>query len=362
MLKKDILYGLCVADLTDNDAKKIISILEVKKLFPLGNWSNEFLVEYLYNFWDWETSEYIQEKLLKKHGLHKRYVDRRQGAIKNYWRPYFSSKIKLTNITKADLKKFILSFSNKQQPASADGKNDIIRSGLLPLKYAYENDLIPMDITKGLHFFSDEKQERFILDEKTVAKLFSRQWENPIAELANKLALITGLRAGEIQALRQCDLFETYLTVNHSWNYVDGLKVTKNKKNRRALIPFGNVMIELKKLADSNPFTLNGEGYIFYATIPNKPQDGKYWLRELRKELRSMGETDEIIRQATFHGWRHLFTTHIRRNGYLADNIIQKITGHKTLEMLNHYSNHSLLEDDEKILLTTKEVFEPFLN
>ena len=39
---------------------------ETKKAIPLA--------EYLQNFWDWENSEYIREKLRKSHGIHRRYT------------------------------------------------------------------------------------------------------------------------------------------------------------------------------------------------------------------------------------------------------------------------------------------------
>lgn len=43
---------------------------------------------FLKNFWDYDNSPYIREKLRKKHSIHKRYVGRQSGAIKNYWKPY----------------------------------------------------------------------------------------------------------------------------------------------------------------------------------------------------------------------------------------------------------------------------------
>jgi integrase len=52
------------------------------------------------------------------------------------------------------------------------------------------------------------------------------------------LAMVTGMRAGEIQGLRVQDLGKDCLYIRHSWNRVDGLKTTKNneKPNGRSSI------------------------------------------------------------------------------------------------------------------------------
>jgi hypothetical protein len=41
--------------------------------------------EYLLNFWDWEKSDYIRERLRKNHGLHRRYATEMKAAVTKYW-------------------------------------------------------------------------------------------------------------------------------------------------------------------------------------------------------------------------------------------------------------------------------------
>ncbi len=58
-----------------------------------------------------------------------------------------------------------------------------------------------------------------------VRAIFGRKWKSLSTKLANILAVCTGLRAGEIQGLRKCDLGESCLYVKHSCNLADGSKI-----------------------------------------------------------------------------------------------------------------------------------------
>ena len=63
-------------------------------------------------------------------------------------------------------------------------------------------------------------RQRGILTVEEERTLFSHPglWQNPVAELANLTAAITGMRMGEIQAFRHCDVrLDGLLVVGHSW-------------------------------------------------------------------------------------------------------------------------------------------------
>ena len=49
-------------------------------------------VTYLTDFWDWEKSPYIKEKLRRNHGIHKRYATEMTGAVIRYWTPFLRAK------------------------------------------------------------------------------------------------------------------------------------------------------------------------------------------------------------------------------------------------------------------------------
>jgi integrase len=65
--------------------------------------------------------------------------------------------------------------------------------------------------------------------------------------------------------------------------------------------------------------------------------------------------SEKAAKVFTFHGWRHYFTTYMRKK--VDEKVLQKQTGHKTLEMLDHYSNHELADDREQLRLAQVETF-----
>ena len=89
---KSLLDALRLADLTLQDTAVIVDILKKKELLVSAVIKNDksdiSFSAFLANFWDYENSPYIREKLRKKHSIHKRYVARQSGAIKNHWQPF----------------------------------------------------------------------------------------------------------------------------------------------------------------------------------------------------------------------------------------------------------------------------------
>jgi integrase len=73
----------------------------------------------------------------------------------------------------------------------------------------------------------------------------------------------------------------------------------------------------------------------------------KILLYDLRKAMQSVGMSKETAKVYTFHGWRHFYTSYMRKK--VDEKLLQKQTGHKTLTMLDHYSNHEITGDRERV-------------
>ena len=137
----------------------------------------------------------------------------------------------------------------------------------------------------------------------TANRLMELEWDNDEAKIANELAMHTGMRAGEIQALTVDDLGEDEIYVRRSWSKYDGLKCCKNGEERSVPIPISHQLyLKLKMLADFNP---HDNGFIFYSTVKDKPMDSKQFNKYLKRALKEVGfENSEDI---CFHSWRHFF-------------------------------------------------------
>ena len=342
-----------------------------KKAIPISN--------YLLNFWDWNRSEYIQEKLRKNHGIHKRYTIEMMNLVRLYWLTYFKDKL-LGDITRNDVNEMVKHLQiivketekrieclrneepNKKiiikYPKSPKQKNKILKSCFIPIRYAFRNGDLDSDPTSGIIMFSGESKKRNILPFELVTKIFDQKWDDPRSKIANILAAITGMRACEIQALKIRDIGTDCIYVNNSWNSKDKLKPTKNNESRRVEVPFPWLIQALIELSKLNPHGINKESYIFWAAKDTtKPIEGDVFLRDLRKYLVKSGLSKEIADEYCFHGWRHFFTTYMKNKGKVEDKVLKCMTGHKSLSMLYLYSDHELNDEREKIQIAQKEIF-----
>lgn len=340
-----------------DNLERIVNVLKDAKYLESALVANSDatarLIEYQKAFWDFDASPYIREKLLHGQRIGKYHALDCQHRI-HYWEEYFGKDIKIGELTKKHIRDFSLWLAEKQVGGAHSEKNKdnykkrqispatingIMNAGCLPLKWAYLHDEIPTDPTKGLMRFSGQAKKRGILTESEVKKLFAIEWRGEREKIASVLAMTSGLRSGEVLALRREDIGEDRIFVRHSWSVEDGLKCTKTSKERIApLIP--SIREELLALADSNPHDPNG--FIFYGLLPDKPMVGNVLLDGLYDAMNTIGikEDERKARGLCFHSWRHYFTAKLAEK--LDARIVAHATGHETTEMLEHYANHEL--------------------
>jgi len=352
------------SELTQADAEFIISELKRRGLilscvFPGAPDAVRF-TDYLEEFWDWDRSPYIREKLRAEHSIHKIYVRGMLYNVRKYWLPFFSTEL-LGELTPKDIERLAdhLSVikSAKDQPLSNIRKNNIMAAGTIPLRWAYRKEKIAQDITRSLVHFSGKFKERIILTPEMAASVFSQNWEDERCKIANITAMVTGLRAGELQGLRTEDIGEDCLFIRHSWNPTDKLKTTKNNEGRVVEVPFPSVLNSLRYVASLNPHGASNESYVFWAGLyADKPMEQRLFIRALRHKLKALGIE---AKDFTFHGWRHFFTTYMRNK--IEDKLLQSQTGHKTISMLERYSAHQRTKDRDKIREAQREVFSSLL-
>jgi integrase len=357
------------ADVNRTDAEFIVKELQRRgflKTAVLANTKQDRdFVEFLSTFWDFDSSPYIREKLRKKHGIHRRYCPEQKGAAERYWKPAFAGRL-LGSITRQDVEAFVDVLDNAvvsvgkaratTRPMSSKRKNAVIQAGTIALSWAFNKEMIDRDVTRSVTWFSANSKERQILSPELAKAVFTVRWTDERARLANMLSMVTGMRAGEIQGLRVQDLGEDCLYVRHSWNRQDGLKTTKTNESRTVELPFPGIIQDLLNLAATNPHGKGMDGYIFWAgKLADKPMEATLFVEGLREALIQTGMGREAAEVYTFHGWRHYFASYMKDR--VTVKLLQSQTGHKTLVMLNHYSDHRIAGDRERIRQAQVETF-----
>lgn len=349
---KSVMYS----DLLNEDVNALLTNLKNRGIlsnYTLAQSRNSVsLLSFLLDFWTEEKSPYIAEKRRMGQSIGLTYINESKRMIMNYWAKFFSQDITLSEITRAKLKEFILYVDTFKIGWSR--KLKIYRAGSIALKWAYNDELLDRDITAGLASFYGKSDKREILTKEIAAALFSTKWENEMCQMINLIAMLTGMRCGEILALRKMDIGNNCLYVKHSWNRKEGLKTTKNGEERTVYFPFPSVIKKLLMIADANGGEM--EQFLFPAPkTDNKPIDMKLPNKTLRLQLQAIGLSKKESKKYCFHSWRHFYTT------YMSDKVnqraLQSQTGHKTVAMLEHYGNHQIENDIAAIESAQLEVF-----
>jgi len=331
---------------------RVVQALKDRGLFDIavvksGKGTVSF-TEFLEEFWDYEASPYIREKKAHGQSIGKRHCYESISRFNRYWQPAFQGR-NLNSITRQDLKDFSLSLAEGGlAPASI---NKIMAVGTTCLSWAFREGLIPADPTAGLVNFSGAVKKRGVLTPLEVQALFAARWKDKRAYIASLLACTTGMRSGEVLAVRQKDIGERTLNIRHSWSAYDGLKTPKNGEERRVpLLP--EVRVKLLELAQDNPH--GPEGYIFYGSLADKPVDRSVLLDGLHDALAGIG-IDAAARGIVFHSWRHYYAA--RMADRMTADQVSRVTGHKSRAVYEAYSDHITEENLEEVGRVGAEVF-----
>lgn len=77
------------------------------------------LLETLFNFWDFENSEYVKKRQLRGFEIKQRNCKEKLGIVRKYWATYFDEKRTVQSLTSRELDKFLLSL-RRDKGLSAD--------------------------------------------------------------------------------------------------------------------------------------------------------------------------------------------------------------------------------------------------
>ena len=345
---------------SNEDIVHILKILKSRKfiisaVLP-GTKKSIPLLAFLEAFWNYETSPYIREKLLKGQTIHKEYCDAHISRIKKYWTPLLKDKT-VGELTRDDVNCiFSDSAVAKLAPKTI---NNIVSSLTIPMKYAYLNKFTVNNCYDGIIKVAKKTKKRDVLTMEQALELFTTgTWENDTAKLANMLAFYTGMRQGEIAALRVMDIGLDRIYIRHSWSKYEGLKETKTDECREILIP-PLLREDLLNQARFNPHNEGLKNFIFFGLKPSQPTDPGNWRKYLHRALASIGYPDP--KSICFHAWRHLWCSRVS-DIETDKRVVMAGSGHKTEFMLDHYAEH--LEKEKalnKLAEVTNKLFLPIL-
>jgi len=291
--------------------------------------------DFLHKFWDFNTSGYFRELETMGKEPHLEHAQEMQIMVERYYRSYFKNKL-LCQIDGETLQEFIVYLRMERQLA-ASTVNSARNTALVALRYAKRKKIIQYFDFDNVLRAGGKSKARGILEKDEVEKLFDLNWPNNRSRLAFLIAFYTGMRMGEIRALKVCDIHENRISIEHSWRRK--LKSTKNMESRDVpILPwlYNEIMSYIRQME-----FLKLDSLLFPGKIPGQPYDNAKIRKDFYKMLNEIGIDDEIRKKRglVFHGFRHLMAKNLSEKG-TNKAIGMKILGHKTSRIFDHYASH----------------------
>ncbi len=305
---------------------------------------NNFL-EYVTAFWA-PGSPYIKMRELgNKTPFSAIYLDYNRSGIKLHvatYKPF--QKVSVSKLSIAMIEDWKLYCLKKG--VGVRRLNATMQALRVPIRYLYDRQEIdrnPFDRIKPVPYHAPEKG---ILNREEVHKLLEVKESDPRASLAVLLAAFCGLRRGEIRGLRweDVDLEKKLLYIRHNLVYGESLKGCKWGSERTVFFPSALLpkILEVRNFAKYKA----PENYVLCEINSDNPIGLGFARSAFVRMMKAIGidETSQKKRNLTLHGMRHTFVSLARAVG-IPDIEVQALAGHKSAEMMSHYSHGSQIID-----------------
>ena len=336
------------------------------------NWSNEYIkkgfipsnrgksfADYSKDFWVWDKCEYIKSKLARGDRISKGYAEICRRNLLNHILPSFRG-VNLAVLKPSMIERWLMDLFDSSK-LSAKTINNSLSTLRIMLKEAVRLGYIPEEPSRNIRELKETPRRKNILTIEEVRQLFSdykigEVWNNNVRHYTiNLLSASTGMRIGECQGLQRQYLHTDHVEIVFGWGRQHGLMEPKNQSNRVIPIP-SKTSQYLKIISEESPYR-EPTDFVFYGSSRGKPIDHKIIAKWLYRSFERIGITPEERkeRNITFHSWRHFFNSICRVN--VPDPILQRVTGHRTQEMTEHYT-HFKLEDFRDVVKVQESIFE----
>lgn len=359
--------------------ERIVVLAYERGFIRMKRGSKEKLADYLMDYWDFNGQRIKRLNKRRPGAVSENYASIMRGYIKTHIVPLVRSNMEVADVTP----KFVRDISNKLVDAGtmANGTVDKIMVAFTkPLRDAWKNDMIHENPTKLVERMdTTPERQRGILTrsefQKVLVLLKDKATEHTY--LAVLLAAATGMRLGEIRALRTTDITiineqDSLVTVSKSWSVKGGEKSTKGKKVRFVPCPtwLAEKLLALGKLnsygtslvfwsisdtKDKTPVSANYVRESFYTFLYDILEEqagikvgtmvedtdatarGKFDKEGKPLQVRA-GEMMRRERNITFHSFRHFFNTEAQALGADGDKL-RLTVGHESKEMTDIYTH-----------------------
>ena len=294
--------------------------------------SSTTMNEFCKDFFIYEKCPIVKERLLRGKHFEKSSCANMRSILTVRILPLLG-RYRVTELSRKIIDTWLLSLPEKMHISNITANLSLSTLSTI-LDYAKSKDIIQSNPCREVERLAECKKEKAVFSDDEIKALFSIPWDSELARECCFIAMNTGMRIGEIIALKGYQIKENFILVDSNETRVGYRKAPKNGKSRS--IPIS------KELRDSIiPFIRDDNEYLFTLN-GNQPVAPQSISSKLYAQLKKVGLENKGY---TFHSFRHYFNTKL-----VAANInpekIRAIIGHSSESMTEHYLHLSV--DDLK--------------
>lgn len=276
------------------------------------------------DIFDHEKGPIAQRKLLRGHTYTIAHAKSQQSDVDKYAVPTFGN-MEIDKIRAYDVERWILALPSRYGITNKTA-NNILSALRQVFQEALMQELIERNPAEHVKPLAKIGKRRGCFTVDQIKKLFAFPWAHRQAYVACLLAASTGMRMGEVRALTVAQVHEGYITVDASWNDIEGRKCTKSGYGRIVPISDG-VQKELKAILPPSGLVFSYNGV--------KPMEDKAIVTKLYLRMEELG-IDRKAENLSFHSFRHYFNTRLVASGISTEKT-RAVIGHESAEMTEHY-------------------------
>lgn len=244
----------------------------------------------------------------------------------------------MEDITKSDIHDYIFNYT-LNKGASPHVRKRLLKTLRRIFQTAMEDGIITRNPALGLKVKTPPPVQQVLNSEEATTLLSCAKAGNHPFYYLWAVALLTGMRNGELYSLRwsDIDLSTKIITVSSSWNNKDGLHSTKSNKNR--VIPISKDLEEiLINLKNIGPFEENLKGLVGSESLVTDLVLPRYkeWARGSQSSITKKYCKEIGIKEIKFHDLRATFITNLLGNNVPIPKVMS-IVGHARMSTTNEY-------------------------
>jgi integrase len=271
--------------------------------------------KYTQPFFDWDRCPHIRRLREEGKSITRRHAKiQRQRLVKHILSDPFAYK-RLSEITRADVLDLRSRLLTKCSPATVNKALGIVKVIFQEAVYREE---ITRDPIAGVGRIKEHRKERGIFTVEELRELFPDLGLDPWRDVHDYtcfyLAAVTGLRRGEILALRwrHIDFDRQVLTVSEVWK--GGKEIGPPKWDHNRLVPLSSRTIDKLLQLQTASIRLNPDDFVFCSDSGQRY--GETWWRKRFCAAMDHAGIDRQARHLTPHSFRHTINTLVRNSGH----------------------------------------------